>query len=355
MQQAGKKFNKEDYEKAKAEGRRIEWWESRQGIKEHNGGFVFGEIALPEGEKMGRLKKYFPTRNGITFDLEKCGVDIYDRIKMGLDGWTYCYYTTCTHNPLENDYRLRVVIPFEKTVNKFLFFLITDEFAQKIGKQGIDKTCIQSERMMLYPVVTKQDENCWKDFQAGSNDGKWLDVEQYFFEKYGTLDINELAEKINFDWSLWSCPDLKKECREKIYKSLKIGSKTVKYHNLNDYEFKPSKPKRGDVKSCFNACFSCREILLTNHDYAEEGDRFTYIKGEGTAGIWFSDDGTRCGSFHSTDPLNNGHSWTAFDLYVFFNCEEEENFFQKLRAAHQYASESEKGKKYEKFYYYGKL
>ena len=33
-----KDFKKSEYEKAKAEGHPIEWHESRQGIKEHNGG-----------------------------------------------------------------------------------------------------------------------------------------------------------------------------------------------------------------------------------------------------------------------------------------------------------------------------
>lgn len=350
-----KDFKKSEYEKAKAEGHPIEWHESRQGIKEHNGGFVFGEIHIPDGKEIGRGKDYFPARNGITFDYEKCGDDIYSRIKNNLNEWTYCYYTTCNHNPKENDFRLRIVIPFVKTVERKLFSLATVEFAKKIGLEGIDDCCIQADRMMLYPVVIRQNENEWKDFQFWRNDGTLLDVEKYFMEKYGTLEAKELAEQIGIDWDFWSCPDLKKECREKICKVVKIGSKTVKYHNMDDYEFKPMKPKRGDVKSCFNAVFSCRDILSMQPDYQDEGERWLYVKGEGSAGVWFSDDGTRCGSHHSTDPLHNGHSWTAFDLWVFFNCDEKENFSNKLRMAHKYASESKKGEKYEKLYYYGKI
>ena len=94
---------------------------------------------------------------------------------------------------------------------------------------------------------------------------------------------------------------------------------------------------------------------LNNPDYEEDGDRFRYVKGEGTAGIEFRKGGTRIKSYHSTDPLNNGHEWSAFNLWVKFNCDENENFIKKLRAAHKYASEGEKGKKYEKLYYYGKL
>ena len=355
-----KDFKKDEYEKAKAEGHPLEWHESRQGIKEHNGGFVFAEIHVPDGMEIGRKKDYFLERNGITFDYEKCGDDIYSRIKNGLNGLTYCYYTTCTHNPLENDYRLRIVIPFAKTVDWKLFSLATVEFAKKIGMEGIDDTCIQADRLMLYPVLIRQDEHEWKDFQFGRNDGTLLDVENYFLEKYGTLEIKDLAEQIGIDWDFWACPDLKEECREKFYQVGKIGSKTITFHNLRNknsgsHEFIPEKPKRGNVISCFNACYSCREILLTNPDYEEDGDRFRYVKGEGTAGIEFRKGGTRIKSYHSTDPLNNGHEWSAFNLWVKFNCDENENFIKKLRAAHKYASEGEKGKKYEKLYYYGKL
>ena len=335
-------FTADDYAKAKAEGKRIEWFDSRNGIKGHNGSYIAGEAIVPEGQEAGRKKDFFHSRCAITFDYEHCGSDIFERIKK-LNEWKYCYYTTIKHNP-PDDYRLRIVIPFAEPVDEKLFYIITAEFANKIGTDGIDKTCIQTSRMMCYPVVLKKNENEWNDFQFHANDGQLLDVEKYLAEKYDSVDSKALTKKIGIDWSWWNCRDMNEYCREIVVKEKTTGKHKISY-SVSTYFRPKTKTMAGDVKSCFNAVFSVREILRMSNKFDECGDRFKKSGSHSTPGVCMNFDETLAWTFHDRDGLSERKAWDAFELYLKLFTDEKLSFRERRQIAHEFAIKR-KGEKY---------
>lgn len=333
---------------ARENGKIIDYNEETQwGIKSKAGGAVFGELIIPDGKEISRKKEYFPKRSAICFDYENCTAEIFDRVKKALQQYSYCYHTTCNCR-LPDDVRIHVIIPFIEPIDWELYSIIAVELARAIGLQGLDVSCLERSHMENYCVSLRDNPYLYHIHNA-----EFLDGEKYLMEKYGTLDAKEITEKAGIAWKEFKIPDMEKYNRKEKETVSKAGKINVKF---TVGEFSPGHAIAGNVKSCFNHVFSCNEILdLLPSMYIPCGNRYTYFKGSGFGGVWVSIDGTRCGSHHSNsgDPLCNGHSWTAFDLYVeFFGGEG--NFNSKMKKAHQYAREK-KGDKYEKIYYGKKI
>lgn len=317
-------------------------------IKNLAGGAVFGEMKIPEGCEAGRGRKYFPTRSAIVFDFENCNTDIYERIEKGLKDFTYAYHSTCKHNPPE-DVRLHIIIPFENSTDWKLYSVVAVELARKVGLQGLDVTSLRRAQMELYCVKLRESEYVHKIHNVKDNNDnvKLLNVESYLMEHYGTLDITELTEKIKIDWNEFSLKEL-----ARITKTItrKVNNKKVVVKVAKSCDFKPQPPRGGDVKSCFNAVFSVRDILDTLIQYTSCGERYTYYRGSGVGGVWVNEYGTRAGSYHenSGDPLF-GRSLTAYDIFLEFYTDKVAKYQDRLRAAHKYAKEK-RGEKYEKLF-----
>ena len=320
--------------------------ETQFSIKTKAGGAVFGEMILPDGMEKGRKKEYFPKRSAIVFDYENCSPDIYDRIKESLKDFTYCYHSTCKHRPPE-DVRLHVIIPFLEPVDFKSYYILAVILANKIGLQGLDVSSLRRSQMELYCVCLRGNEYIYNVHNV-EKDGevKFLNGESYLLENYGTTDVNDLTTKLEIDWR-------KYEINEMKYLTGEMRSKKFIAFKPVVCNFEPSKPVAGDVKSCFNSVFSVREIFddELREFYEPCGDRYTYYKGSSSGGVWISDDGTRCGSYHadSGDPLY-GRGVTAFDLFLIYKGENCKSYREKIKLAHDYAK-NKKGNKYEKLYY----
>lgn len=325
-----------------------EWYESQFGIKDRYGGAVYGTMKTIDGES-GRKKDNFPTRSALSFDYENCDESIFDRIKTALADYSYAYYTTTSHRPPDN--RVRVIVPFAKEIDWKYFCLLTVLFARKIGVEGLDKTCCQPYRMMLYSMQIKEDETHWKEFKSGHQTKEFLDGEDYLMKHYNTLDVKEISKQADIHWKdeKWKMPEMEKMCKEvKILSTTKIAGKKIVVTNV--YDFRPKKAQIGDVKSCFNAVFDVTEILDLLPDYIRESDlRYTYRLGSSTGGIQVSEDKTFCFCHQESGPLANGHKWSAFDLYLLY-IDRINRFREGVSLAHKYASEK-KGERYGKLYY----
>ena len=311
--------------------------DTQESVKTSAGGAVYGRMV----GSVGRSKENFPTRSAISLDYEHCSADIYDRVKNALDGYSYAYHTTCKHHP-PDDYRLRVIVPFATDVRWELHSIVAVDIANKIGVQGIDRSCVQPYRMMLFCVLLKGNE-----YSYHYKIDTMLDVEKYLMDKYGTLDIKELTEKAGINWDDWPLPDMEKLTRKK--KVVSCGGREIEYEVKRSYNAKP-----GDVISCFNDVVACWEILDTLPDYSRSGrDRYKYDLANSRGGVSVSLDGRWTKSWHenSGDPIHDERGyWSAFDLFVRFKCDKKLSFKQKLNKAHDYALNNHREKYGKKFY-----
>ena len=324
--------------------------ETRSKIKQLAGGAVYGRMVLPDGvTEAGRRAEYFPKRSAIVYDFEGCKEDIYDRISKALKDVTYAWHTTCSHRPQDGDIRLHVIIPFNMETDWRLYTIAAIDLAKKIGMEGLDRSCIKRSQMELYCVQLRGNEYRYQvhNIQEG-NSVVFFNVENYLQKKYNTLDIRAIVKAMNIDVSEW-CPELAKECKPE--KTVVVEGKTIHYASKRD--FRPKAAKRFDVVSCFNAAYSCWDILDGLVEYKRKGDRYQYYLGSGVSGVWVSDDGYWCGSFHadSGDPLH-GHGNTAFDVWTKFYCDRRASFKVKKAEAHKYAKAN--NKRYYNLFYFGK-
>ena len=295
--------------------------------KTRAGGAIFGEVV---GDK-SRVKDNITTRTAIYLDYEKVKSEIYDRIESGLQGLTYCYHTSCKHCP-PDDIRLHIIIPFVEAVDWKYCTIVAWVLANRIGLDGFDDSSIRRSQLALYCVGLRGSEYRFK-----KNDGEVLDAKKFLMDTYNTLDINELVKVSGVSTS-----DLK-------YKP--VVDKVITLHDKKQVriysEFHHDKPRRGDVISCFNATYSVRDILDSLPDYEAVGDRYKYYRAKGGANVRVFDD-EKCYSHHSKsgDPLNDGHSHSAFDVWVIYNTGENDTFSQKVTKAHNFAMNNDKYVKY---------
>lgn len=296
--------------------------ETQRRTKQLGGGAVFGEMV-----GSGRTKDNFPTRSAIVLDYEGCKEDIYVRVDNALQGFSYCYHTTCKHCP-PFDCRLHVIIPFAKPVDKKLYSVVAVEFANAVGLEGLDVTCLRVAQPMLYCVQLRGSEY---RYQAQTAD--FLDVESYLLNKYGTLDVKEITKAANIDWSIYSLPDMVKETKEKVKRVIKVAG------NIVTYDFKPTRGAiAGDVKSCFNESISVSQVLDGLKEYERVGDRYKYyLSTSGTAGVWIDPTDTVFYSHHNSDPLGDGRGHSAFDVWVYYSTQDIKRWSDKLQRAHEFA------------------
>lgn len=318
----------DDYTRDK-DGKILDYKEECQPYyKTRAGGAIYGEVV---GDK-SRVKENITTRTAVYLDYEKVKSEIYDRIESGLQGITYCYHTTCKHCP-PDDIRLHIIIPFTDSVDWQYCTIVAWVLANRIGLDGFDDSSLRRSQMALYCVGLRGSE-----YRFHKSDGEVLDVNKFLTDTFGTLDIDDLVKLSGVNTS--------------GLKHKEVVDKVITLHNNQKVriysEFKPDKPRRGDVISCFNATYSVRDILDSLPEYEAVGDRYKYYKAKGVANVQVTLDDKRCYSHHSKsgDPLFDGHSHSAFDLWVMYNTSDSDNFSQKVTKAHNFAMNNDKYVKY---------
>ena len=246
------------------------------------GGFVGGYL------KDGRRRKQDVLhRQIITLDADF--VDNLPELLEKIENYycAACYYSTHKHSP--DKPRLRILFILSRPVSPEEYELIARTIAFDLGIEQFDHTTYQPERLMYWPTVSKDGE--------------------YLFEKYDypPMDPDCILNRYD-DWrdmSKW--PESSKETQAIRERGKQKGNPLAKE----------------GIIGAFNNTFDIPEAIeqFLQHAYEKVTDnRYSYVEGTTSGGLLlYSHDETPnqfvyAYSYHSTDPLADGHSHNAFDM-----------------------------------------
>lgn len=239
--------------------------------KNKSHGAVYGESL--DGHK---TKASIPLRCAITLDYDEPDADIVDRVKNACSGFACVLYSTI--NSTKSHPRVRVIIPTNRLINPDEHNAVGRLIADRIGTNGIDNSCLQQWRMMLYPAVLSDQEYI------------------YWFNDKQILDVNEWLDKYA-DWrdvSAWpTFPDEKKKLkvakqRAERNEPVVIGDPREKHGII------------GAFCRCYSITQAMKQFLPGIYEAGDNG-RYTYTKGSSRNGVAIFDDKLLY-SFHDTDP-----------------------------------------------------
>lgn len=247
-------------------------------LKDIAGGFVGGELNGPRRKSNNIIGKDL-----ITIDMDNLAAGgtalVIDRLNSL--NCNYCVYSTRKHTP--NRPRLRIIIPFDRTVTPDEYEPCARRVAQQIGMDMIDPTTFEIARLFYYPTCCSDSE--------------------YVFE------VKD-APFISADFLLSTYTDWHD------YRSWPQAPNTVSYQKLANKQGDPT-AKNGVVGAFCRTydIYSALEKFLPGiyEPVDSEDNRYTYLGGSTTGGAIIYDDGKFLFSHHSTDPCG-GRLVNAFDL-----------------------------------------
>ena len=256
---------------------------SEQDDKKDIGGFVAGTLSGPR-----RRAGAVTGRDIITLDFDTIPPGGTDEILKRVDGLGcgYCIYSTRKHSPASP--RLRILVPFDRTVTADEYEPSARFVASLIGIEFADPTTFEATRLMYWPSC------CYdSDYVFTFSDKPLLDAD-------GLLHM--IDERLG-DWrdvSKW--PQV--PGADNAYKKLAM---------------KQSDPlSKAGVVGAFCRTYDIYGAMDTYLDGIYEPvdnsrGRFTYLGGTTTGGAVVYDNGMFLYSHHSTDPCC-GRLVNAFDL-----------------------------------------
>lgn len=242
------------------------------------GGFVGGTL---KGSR--RKAENVTGRDVITLDFDNVPGWQTDLIvnKIGALGCSYCIYSTRKHTPSAP--RLRLIVPFDRTVTPDEYEPCARRVAAHVGIAMADPTTFQAHRLMYYPSCCADSEFFYK-----MKDAPFISAD-FLLETY-------------VDWhDLQSWPQVPNAT---IYKKLamKQGDPTEKQNTV------------GAFCRTYDVYAAMDKFIPGIYDTVDnDSTRFTYLGGSTTGGAIVYDDGKFLYSHHATDPCS-GRLVNAFDL-----------------------------------------
>lgn len=247
-----------------------------------SGGAVWGESL--DGRK---VKASIPLRSAITLDYDEPNKTIVEDIKNACKDFSFVIYSTI--NSTKEKPRIRVIIPVDRTINSDEHNAIGRLLCDRIGMTGVDSSCLQQARMMLYPAVLSDQEFI------------------FFFNDEQILSVSEWLSKYS-DWqdaSSWPMfPNdktvLKKgKERASSNEAVVVGDPREKFGVI------------GAFCRCYTIPEAIKKFIPGTYEPGENG-RWTYTKGHSKNGVAVFDD-VLLYSFHESDPA--GYKMlNSFDL-----------------------------------------
>ena len=246
------------------------------------GGYMAGELS---GAR--RLKSAVLSRSMITLDVDYADSLFPVEFDTSFPGVAAVIYNT--RSDREKSRRFRVVIPFAEEVNDAAQYeAAARKMAELLGIDLFDPTTFQAERMMYWQSLSSDQPKVFEVFE-----GEPISAE-YLLSLYGN---NEEWRDIR-NWAFKS--DQEKETRAIVSKAMAQNPR-----------------EKAGLVGAFCRAYSVpaaiEKYLSDVYEIAPGNDRYTYKAGHSVGGMIVFDD-LFCFSYHSTDPISDGHAYNAYDL-----------------------------------------
>lgn len=256
---------------------------SEQDEKKDIGGFVAGALAGPR-RKAGAVTG----RDLITLDFDSIppgGTEEIERRVEGL-GCGYCIYSTRKHSPVSP--RLRILLPFDRTVTADEYEPLARYMAERIGIEFADPTTFEATRLMYWP-------SCCSDSEY-----------VYLAADKPMLLADGLLAAMNERYGDW----------RDVSKWPQVPGAENAYRKLATKQTDPL--SKSGIIGAFCRTYDIYEALDTFLEGVYEPvdatrGRYTYTGGSTTGGAVIYDNGMFLYSHHSTDPCC-GKLVNSFDL-----------------------------------------
>lgn len=246
------------------------------------GGYMAGELS---GAR--RLKSAVLSRSMITLDVDYADSLFPVEFDTRFPGVAAVIYNT--RSDREKSRRFRVVIPFAEEVQDVAQYeAAARKMAELLGIDLFDPTTFQAERMMYWQSLSSDQPKVFEVFE-----GEPISAE-YLLSLYGN---NEEWRDIR-NWAFKS--DQEKETRAIVSKAMAQNPR-----------------EKAGLVGAFCRAYSIpaaiEKYLSDVYEIAPGNDRYTYKAGHSVGGMIVFDD-LFCFSYHSTDPISDGHAYNAYDL-----------------------------------------
>lgn len=246
------------------------------------GGYMAGELS---GAR--RLKSAVLSRSMITLDVDYADSLFPLEFDTRFPGVAAVIYNT--RSDREKSRRFRVVVPFSEEVQDAAQYeAAARKMAELLGIDLFDPTTFQAERMMYWQSLSSDQPKVFEVFE-----GEPISAE-YLLSLYGN---NEEWRDIR-NWAFKS--DQEKETRAIVSKAMAQNPR-----------------EKAGLVGAFCRAYSVPEAiekyLSDVYEIAPGNDRYTYKAGHSVGGMIVFDD-LFCFSYHSTDPIADGHAYNAYDL-----------------------------------------
>lgn len=246
------------------------------------GGYMAGELS---GAR--RLKSAVLSRSMITLDVDYADSLFPVEFDTRFPGVAAVIYNT--RSDREKSRRFRVVIPFaEEVQDAAQYEAAARKMAELLGIDLFDPTTFQAERMMYWQSLSSDQPKVFEVFE-----GEPISAE-YLLSLYGN---NEEWRDIR-NWAFKS--DQKKETHAIVSKAMAQNPR-----------------EKAGLVGAFCRAYSVpaaiEKYLSDVYEIAPGNDRYTYKAGHSVGGMIVFDD-LFCFSYHSTDPIADGHAYNAYDL-----------------------------------------
>lgn len=246
------------------------------------GGYMAGELS---GAR--RLKSAVLSRSMITLDVDYADSLFPVEFETRFPGVAAVIYNT--RSDREKSRRFRVVIPFaEEVQDAAQYEAAARKMAELLGIDLFDPTTFQAERMMYWQSLSSDQPKVFEVFE-----GEPISAE-YLLSLYGN---NEEWRDIR-NWAFKS--DQEKETRAIVSKAMAQNPR-----------------EKAGLVGAFCRAYSVpaaiEKYLSDVYEIAPGNDRYTYKAGYSVGGMIVFDD-LFCFSYHSTDPISDGHAYNAYDL-----------------------------------------
>lgn len=246
------------------------------------GGYMAGELS---GAR--RLKSAVLSRSMITLDADYADSFFPVEFETRFPGVAAVIYNT--RSDREKSRRFRVVIPFaEEVQDAAQYEAAARKMAELLGIDLFDPTTFQAERMMYWQSLSSDQPKVFEVFEGEPISAKYL------LSLYGN---NEEWRDIR-NWAFKS--DQEKETRAIVSKAMAQNPR-----------------EKAGLVGAFCRAYSVpaaiEKYLSDVYEIAPGNDRYTYKAGHSVGGMIVFDD-LFCFSYHSTDPISDGHAYNAYDL-----------------------------------------